>query len=127
MKISSPASDLILKRIAREFSKYRDQHGGKRVRSSSELKLLAMSALEAGLSIHDVAMAAGVSGWTISNWKKTHGTPVPKVACRELKLIEGTRGSAEGSILTYSPYRWRRKTARVDFSGASDTLLGCFN
>lgn len=87
MRVPGSTSDQLLSRIEREFSRYRRHQGGKRVHSPAHLKMLALSAIEAGVLKSRVAMAAGVSLGSICNWQKSRSSMRPALGPQELKLV----------------------------------------
>lgn len=87
MKNPGSASESALKKIEREFSKYRRGRSGKKIHIPSNLKALALSAIDAGATNVGVAESAGVSAGAIHNWKKARTSLKSALRPRELKLL----------------------------------------
>jgi hypothetical protein len=71
----------MLENIKQEFATFRSEIGG---RSPERLKALAVSAVKEGERGSQVAAAAGVTPWTLSQWVKKARTE-PKA--KQLKLV----------------------------------------
>lgn len=96
----------ILKRVTVAFGRHRRRHQGRNY--SKQLKTLALSAVESGLTAGAVAQAAGVSPQSLSNWQGASVKP------RELKLVEKPSAASEPSMcVDHLPPAWIRLSSGV--------------
>jgi hypothetical protein len=130
----------VLKEIGREFSKFRRRHrGGKGSGYPKALRELALSGLAQGSSPSEVSEAAGVTGESLRNWRRSdRRVPLPgPVRPVELKVVE-SRGpvpteipaSREESIALTPPEPIARISLRsgvqmaLPVSALSERLIG---
>jgi len=113
MKAKSGQDQDILKQVKRSFSKFRSGWDkGKEQRYSQEVKQSALSAVESGLSILQVALAARVNSQSVRNWRKSILPHEPS----ELKVVQDHNPEMR---LAAAPISQNTEMARISFcSGA---------
>jgi len=81
------SSDRVISEIVKKFQSIRDTKKGQ-PRYTAEARMLALSAIDQGHSISEIAIAAAVTCKSIRNWQKNVGNVSPPI---NLKLVKSKK------------------------------------
>src|SRR5258708_5655970 len=99
MRKTGIGQDRILKRVELAFARHRRLNRG-RASYSKPLRVLAVSAIESGITLGKVVQAAGVSQQSLINWRGAYSVEAP----RELQLVNDSliTAKAAGGVMSRS-------------------------